>query len=80
MRLKAKSIAAEYINSDKDYTLIKIMGSPTLVYGDGESKKKTHKAIAFKNTDMMREVAKNMVVVADMLDAIKRAQEEKLEV
>ena len=78
MKLKPKEVSADFINRDEDYTIIKIWGSPTLVYGDGDSKKKSYRGVAFKDTDMMREVAKNMVVIADMLDAIKKAQEVKI--
>jgi hypothetical protein len=69
MKLDVKGIKAEYVNSSMDYTIYKAMGSPVLVYGDGQSKsKKMRKAVAFKDTNVMREVANNMLKLADFLD------------
>lgn len=75
MKLKVKAVGGEFINSGEDYTVTKIMGFPVLVYGDGRSKKKSYNGIAFKNTELLREVAKNLLSFADFLDA----QEEKSE-
>ena len=43
----------------EDYTIIKLMGSLSLVYGT--SRKKTCKAIAFKNVEMVRTVDEHVV-------------------
>lgn len=69
MKLKPKNVNAEFINYSDDYTVIRLLGSPTLVYGT--SRKKTCKGIAFKDTNVMREVAKNMIFVADLIDKTK---------
>jgi len=66
---KPKEINAEYINSKEDYLITKLMGSLTLAYGTPTKKK--WKAIAFKNTDMVREVANGLLALADSLDRLK---------
>jgi len=66
MKLSPKSITAEYINSDEDYLVTKLMGSINLVYGT--PRKKNCKSVAFKNTEMVREVANHLLRVADILD------------
>lgn len=61
-----KSINAEYINDDKDFDIISLMGSPTLIYGT--ERKKKWKGVAFKDTDTARKIANAIIGVADKLD------------
>lgn len=62
MELKPRSVSARYINSKKDYAILKLNDSFTLVYG--EPSKKTSHGVAFKDADMMMEVATNLMSVA----------------
>jgi len=66
MKLQPENVKAEYINGPEDYTVIYLMKSPTLVYGT--PRKKNCKGVAFKNTNMMREVANAMLLVAEIID------------
>jgi hypothetical protein len=71
MKLTPKSVNAKFINSDEDYTIKVIMGSLTLVYGDGKARQKNCKGVAFKDTNMLRDVAKNLLAMADLVDRAK---------
>lgn len=66
MDLKPTNVKAEYINGDEDFTVKKIWGSLTLVYGT--PRKKNCKGIAFKDTDMVRRVANKLIAIADYQD------------
>lgn len=72
MELKPKNVDAKYINSDQDYTVMKILGRLTLVYGS--SRTKNCKGIAFKNTDMVREVCSSLIDMANLIDITKEKQ------
>jgi hypothetical protein len=56
------------------HTVLKLMGSLTLVYGDGHSRNKTHNGIAFKDTATARQVARHLLAGCDLLDAMDEAK------
>jgi hypothetical protein len=74
MNLKVKGVKAEYINNSDNYTICKLMGSLTLVYGAAFSRKKMHNGVAFKDTTIARQVAKEMLVFCDVLDALNEVE------
>ena len=82
MKFKPNGVNAQYINSEADYTLLKLMGNPVLVYGDGFKKKqpKMSKGVAFKDTKMVREVASNLIKYADALDTIEAMEAKAKEI
>ena len=82
MKFKPNGVKAQYINSDADYTLLKLMGNPLLVFGDGLRKKqpKMSNGVAFKNTNMVREVAENLIKYADALDTIEAMEAKAKEI
>ena len=67
MDLKVKKFNAEYINSNENYAITGLNKLVTiLMYG--QPGKRTHRAVAFKNTDMVRQVARDLLTYADFLD------------
>jgi len=72
MKLNPKTVSAEFVNGEDDYTILYLMGSITLTYGT--KGKKNSKGVAFKDTNIVRNVAKNLITMADLLDAKKEVQ------
>jgi len=77
VNLKYKGVKADYINSTKNYTITKLMGSLVLVYGDELSRKKMHNGVAFKDTTIARQVAREILVFCDILDGLETWEKEK---
>lgn len=77
MELKCKGVKAEYINSRKNYVILKVMGSPTLVYGEEGSRKKMHNGVAFKDTATARQVAADLLAFCDVFDVLNVKEKKK---
>lgn len=81
MKYRPSEVNANFINSDEDWALLKVMGAWTLVTPkfDKRSWKPTSKGtgVAFKNTAIMRRVAEQLIFMAkfqDELDAAERSE------
>ena len=77
MQYQPNELKAEHIHGDADWSILKVMGSWTLCYArlDGRSGKPSTKGlgIAFGNTEIMRKVAYQLLLVAAAQDELDKA-------